>query len=81
MAPFPGRPPLIGTRRSIGSEGRTEIVDGIRGACTPAMLSDRWKPGQAETRASIVGSTRYAFTIDNPKNKEFVALWQKEHGT
>jgi len=36
---------------------------------------------KAETRASIVGSTRYAFTIDNPKNKEFVALWQKEHGT
>src|SRR6516165_5618498 len=29
----------------------------------------------------LVGSTRYAFTIDNPKNKEFVALWQKEHGT
>jgi branched-chain amino acid transport system substrate-binding protein len=28
----------------------------------------------------LVGSTRYCFTIDNPKNKEFVALWQKEHG-
>jgi hypothetical protein len=29
----------------------------------------------------LIGSTRYAFTIDNLKNKEFVALWQKEHGT
>ena len=29
----------------------------------------------------LIGSTRYAFTIDNPKNKEFVALWQKERGT
>ncbi|MGC2415577.1 MAG: ABC transporter substrate-binding protein, partial [Stellaceae bacterium] len=28
----------------------------------------------------LVGSTRYCFTLDNPKNKEFVALWQKEHG-
>ena len=29
----------------------------------------------------LVGSTRYCFAIDNSKNKEFVALWQKEHGT
>lgn len=29
----------------------------------------------------LVGSTRYCFTMDNPKNKEFVALWQKEHNT
>jgi branched-chain amino acid transport system substrate-binding protein len=28
----------------------------------------------------LVGSTRYCFTIDTPKNKEFVALWEKEHG-
>ncbi len=28
----------------------------------------------------LVGSTRYCFTIDNPKNREFVALWQKERG-
>jgi branched-chain amino acid transport system substrate-binding protein len=28
----------------------------------------------------LVGSTRYCFTLDYPANKEFVALWQKEHG-
>ena len=28
----------------------------------------------------LVGSTRYCFTFDNPKNKDFVALWQKEYG-
>jgi branched-chain amino acid transport system substrate-binding protein len=28
----------------------------------------------------LVGSTRYCFTFDNPANKEFVALWQKEYG-
>ena len=27
----------------------------------------------------MVVSARYAFTIDNPKNKEFVELWKKEH--
>jgi branched-chain amino acid transport system substrate-binding protein len=27
----------------------------------------------------MIVSSRYAFTIDNPKNKEFVALWRKEH--
>ena len=27
----------------------------------------------------LVGSSRYSFTIDNPANKEFVELWQKEH--
>ncbi len=27
----------------------------------------------------LVGSARYAFTIDNPLNKEFVELWKKEH--
>jgi len=29
----------------------------------------------------LVGSTRYCFTLDNPKNRAFVALWQKEHNT
>ncbi len=28
----------------------------------------------------LTGSTRYTFTIDNPANKEFVALWRKEYG-
>ena len=27
----------------------------------------------------MIVSSRYAFTIDNPKNKEFVELWKKEH--
>jgi len=27
----------------------------------------------------LVGSTRYAFTIDHPLNREFVELWKKEH--
>ncbi len=27
----------------------------------------------------LTGSTRYTFTIDNPKNKEFVAAWQKAY--
>ncbi len=27
----------------------------------------------------MIVSSRYAFTIDNPKNKEFVELWRKEH--
>jgi branched-chain amino acid transport system substrate-binding protein len=27
----------------------------------------------------MIVSSRYAFTIDNPKNKEFVASWRKEH--
>ena len=28
----------------------------------------------------LMGSSRYAFSYDNPKNNEFVALWKKEHG-
>ncbi len=28
----------------------------------------------------MIVSARYAFSIDNPKNKEFVELWKKEHG-
>ncbi len=28
----------------------------------------------------LVGSSRYSFTIDNPANKEFVAMWQKQYG-
>jgi len=28
----------------------------------------------------LVGSSRYSFTIDNPANKEFVAMWKKEYG-
>lgn len=27
----------------------------------------------------MIASSRYAFTIDNPKNKDFVELWKKEH--
>jgi branched-chain amino acid transport system substrate-binding protein len=27
----------------------------------------------------MIVSSRYAFTIDNPKNKAFVEMWQKEH--
>ncbi len=32
-----------------------------------------------EAALGLTGSTRYTFTIDNPKNKEFVAAWQKAH--
>jgi len=28
----------------------------------------------------LISSMRYCFRTDNPKNKEFVALWQKEYG-
>ncbi|MGE0698534.1 MAG: ABC transporter substrate-binding protein, partial [Hyphomicrobiaceae bacterium] len=28
----------------------------------------------------VIASARYAFTVDNPKTKEFVELWKKEHG-
>jgi branched-chain amino acid transport system substrate-binding protein len=28
----------------------------------------------------LIGSSRYSFTIDNPLNKEFVTMWQKEYG-
>lgn len=28
----------------------------------------------------MIVSARYAFTIDNPKNKAFVEMWKKEHG-
>ena len=28
----------------------------------------------------LISSMRYCFRLDNPKNKEFVALWQKEYG-
>ena len=28
----------------------------------------------------LIGSMRYCFTIDNPENKDFVAMWQKEYG-
>lgn len=28
----------------------------------------------------LIGSSRYTFSYDNPKNKEFVAMWQQEHG-
>jgi branched-chain amino acid transport system substrate-binding protein len=27
----------------------------------------------------LIGSTRYCFTLDFPANRDFVALWQKEH--
>jgi branched-chain amino acid transport system substrate-binding protein len=28
----------------------------------------------------LISSMRYCFRIENPKNKEFVALWEKEYG-
>jgi branched-chain amino acid transport system substrate-binding protein len=28
----------------------------------------------------LIGSSRYSFSYDHPKNKEFVELWRKEHG-
>jgi branched-chain amino acid transport system substrate-binding protein len=28
----------------------------------------------------LISSMRYCFRVDNPKNKEFVATWQKEYG-
>jgi branched-chain amino acid transport system substrate-binding protein len=33
-----------------------------------------------DAAVGLIGSTRYAYTLDNPKNKAFVADWQKEHG-
>ena len=33
-----------------------------------------------DAAVGLIGSTRYAYTLDNPKNKLFVADWQKEHG-
>ena len=32
-----------------------------------------------DAAVGLVGSARYAFTIDNPLNKEFVELWKKEY--
>jgi len=32
-----------------------------------------------EAAIGLTGSTRYVFTIDNPINKAFVALWKKEY--
>jgi branched-chain amino acid transport system substrate-binding protein len=33
-----------------------------------------------EASLGLVGSSRYSFSYDHPKNKEFVELWRKEHG-
>ena len=33
-----------------------------------------------DASVGLVGSSRYAFTFDNPQNREFVELWKKEHG-
>jgi branched-chain amino acid transport system substrate-binding protein len=33
-----------------------------------------------EASLGLIGSSRYSFTYDHPKNKEFVELWKKEHG-
>jgi branched-chain amino acid transport system substrate-binding protein len=33
-----------------------------------------------DAAVGLIGSTRYAYTLDNPKNKAFVADWQKEFG-
>ncbi len=33
-----------------------------------------------DAAVGLIGSSRYSFTIDNPANKEFVAMWQKEYG-
>ncbi len=33
-----------------------------------------------DAAVGLIGSTRYAYTLDNPKNKAFVAEWQKEYG-
>jgi ABC-type branched-subunit amino acid transport system substrate-binding protein len=32
-----------------------------------------------EASLGLIGSSRYSFTYDYPKNNEFVALWKKEH--
>ena len=33
-----------------------------------------------DAAVGLIGSTRYTYTLDNPANKEFVALWQKAYG-
>lgn len=32
-----------------------------------------------EASLGLIGSSRYSFSYDNPKNKEFVEFWRKEH--
>ena len=32
-----------------------------------------------EDSLGLIGSSRYSFTYDHPKNKEFVEFWRKEH--
>ena len=34
-----------------------------------------------DAAAGLISSMRYCFRLDNPKNKDFVALWQKEYNT
>jgi len=34
-----------------------------------------------DAAVGLISSMRYCFRFDNPKNKEFVALWSKEYGT
>jgi branched-chain amino acid transport system substrate-binding protein len=33
-----------------------------------------------DAAVGLIGSTRYTYTLDNPANKAFVGLWQKEYG-
>src|SRR5436305_11274155 len=34
-----------------------------------------------DAASGLISSMRYCFRLDNPKNKDFVAIWQKEYGT
>jgi branched-chain amino acid transport system substrate-binding protein len=53
-------------------------------AAKMAMLSEQLEltamRAVGDACLGIIASARYAFTIDNPKNKEFVELWKQEHG-
>ena len=60
----------------------------LRGAVVHRALDDRLPDRAAdhdravgEAAVGLIGSARYAFTIDTPANKDFVALWQAEHKT
>jgi branched-chain amino acid transport system substrate-binding protein len=55
----------------------------MQGADNNAFLSQAREyrlADKVQLLTSIVGSTRYVFTIDNPANKAFVEAWRKEYG-
>ena len=62
----------------LGQAAQYKLPDKVQMLTEQMELSLLRAVGDASL--GLVGSTRYCFTIPNPKNKEFVALWQKERG-